>query len=195
MTTITIIRFDTVSDWLNSLDESYGRAKSAGWDFIITLRGGIDQFGRTDHRKAELYEVAANQIGVSSRTLQNYVSMSRSAVAKIAMDLDLDFSHANAAMGLNEEVARDLLTTAAEQGWEPARIRKEAWAHKNAIASHGIMRSGNGYGGAKNVANGHTTPDADTGNAIVNDAYYDEADGVERGRWMYCPHCGARIEL
>lgn len=27
MTTITIIRFDTVAEWLESLDESYGRAK------------------------------------------------------------------------------------------------------------------------------------------------------------------------
>lgn len=188
MTTITIIRFTTVSEWLSRLDDSYSRAKRAGWDFIVTLRDGIDQFGRTDHRKADLYELAANQIGVSARTLQNYVSMSRSVVASIAIDLDLDFNHANAALGLSEDVARDLLTTAAEQGWEPARVRKEAWAHKNALASHGNMRSRNGHGAATQFA-AHDTPDPDEGNAIVNDFYYDEGG---RGG-VYCPHCGARI--
>src|SRR5690606_22614811 len=102
-------RFADISDWLTRLDMSYTRLKAAGWDFILTLRAGVDQFSRTSHEKAELYELAGAQLGLSPRTLQNYVSLARSAVAQIAISLDLEFAYAHAALGLDEDVARDLL--------------------------------------------------------------------------------------
>lgn len=137
--TIVTVPYRDIAEWLACLDVSYTHLKATGWAFISTLRAGVDQFGRTDHRKAELYELAGNQLGVSARTLANYVSLSRSAVAEIAQSLDLDFAHAHAALGLDEDVARDILSTAAERGWEPAQVRREAWVRKQ--TSHIIVKS------------------------------------------------------
>jgi len=134
------VPYRNIADWLACLDASYLHLKATGWTFINTLRAGIDQFGRTDHAKADLYALAGNQLGVSPRTLANYVSLSRSAVAEIAQSLDLDFAHAHAALGLDEDIARDLLSTAAERGWEPAQVRKEAWVRKQST-SHIIVKS------------------------------------------------------
>lgn len=136
---LAVVPYRNIADWLACLDASYLHLKATGWTFINTLRAGIDQFGRTDHAKADLYALAGNQLGVSPRTLANYVSLSRSAVAEIAQGLDLDFAHAHAALGLEPDVARDILSTAAERGWEPAQVRREAWVRKQ--TSHNIVKS------------------------------------------------------
>lgn len=149
-TSSTIAVYRDIADWLTCLDIAYTHLKATGWTFIQTLRYGIDQFGRTDHRKAELYELAAAQLGVSPRTLANYVSLARSPVAEIAQGLELEFSHAHAALGLEPDAAHDLLSTAAEQGWEAAQVRREAWARKQ--ASHNNMRSDLNGNGATEIA-------------------------------------------
>lgn len=141
--------FVDVSDWLTQLDISYGRFRKAGWDFLLVLRGGIDQFGRTDHAKAELYDLASQQTGLSVNTLMTYVSTIRSPISPIAIELGLTFSHARAALGLEAEVANDILNKAAEQSWTPEQVSKEAWIKK---ASVGMSRRVNGKGATNNHA-------------------------------------------
>lgn len=122
--------FVDISDWLTQIDDSYSRFRAAGWEFIIKLRDGLDQFGRTNHAKMELYELASQQIGLTVNSLQTYASAARSPVASIAIELGLTFSHARAAIGLETDVAESILTDAAERGWTPEQVSKKAWIHK-----------------------------------------------------------------
>jgi len=123
--------FVDVSEWLFRLDNSYERAKSSMWDFVATLAAGINQFGRTDPRKMELYEMATQQIGLTVGTLQTYVSAVRSPVASLAIEKDLSFQHARAVLGLSPDVADDILSQAVAKGWTPEQTSREAWTQKN----------------------------------------------------------------
>lgn len=123
--------FVDVSEWLFRLDNSYERAKSSMWDFVATLAAGINQFGRTDPRKMELYEMASQQIGLTVGTLQTYVSAVRSPVASLAIEKDLSFQHARAVLGLAPDVADDILSQAVAKGWTPEQTSREAWTQKN----------------------------------------------------------------
>ena len=122
-----IICFIDVSDWLTQLDLAYARAKRAGWEFLFVLRAGVDQFGRNDPERMQMYENAATQLNLSVKTLQNYVSIVRNPVAQKAIELDLEIGHADAVLGLTEERAEDVLSQAAERGLTVAQTRYLAW--------------------------------------------------------------------
>lgn len=141
--------FIDIPDWLTQLDISYGRFRKAGWDFLLVLRAGVDQFGRTDHAKAELYELASQQTGLAVSTLITYVSTVRSPISPVAIELGLTFSHARAALGMEPEAANDLLTKAAENSWTPERVSQEAWISKASVRK---SRTPNGDGEASNHA-------------------------------------------
>jgi hypothetical protein len=64
----------TITDIAGQIVAEYEDYREAGWKYIMSLRNAVDQFGRTDHAKMELYEAVANQIGRSIKTLQNKVS-------------------------------------------------------------------------------------------------------------------------
>lgn len=133
--------FVDVSNWLDQLDRVYDNAKASMWHFAATLAAGIDQFGRTDPRKRELYEMASNQLGLTIGTLQTYVSAVRSPVASLAIEKDLSFQHARAVLGLAPEVADDLLDQAVANGWAPEKLGHEAWAKKNGLPSQRTLNS------------------------------------------------------
>jgi hypothetical protein len=133
--------FVDVSNWLDQLDRVYDNAKASMWHFAATLAAGIDQFGRTDPRKRELYEMASNQLGLTIGTLQTYVSAVRSPVANLAIEKDLSFQHARAVLGLAPEVADDLLDQAVANGWAPEKLGHEAWAKKNGLPSQRTLNS------------------------------------------------------
>lgn len=133
--------FVDVSNWLDQLDRVYDNAKASMWHFAATLAAGIDQFGRTDPRKRELYEMASNQLGLTIGTLQTYVSAVRSPVASLAIEKDLSFQHARAVLGLAPEVADDLLDQAVANGWAPEKLGHEAWAKKNGLPSQRTLSS------------------------------------------------------
>lgn len=178
MTTITIIHFATVSEWLSCLTEVYGEYQRSMWQFVVALRAGVDQFGRTSHEKADLYRLAAEQLQMSPKTVQNYVSASRKASTEYAIELGLEIGHAVAVLGLENDEAEAVLTEAAEQGLSVEATRHRAHVRKQDIPDVG-----------KRDYAAHGTPDTDEGNPLANDGYYDEG---ERGG-VYCPHCGARI--
>lgn len=125
--------FTDVSSWLDSLDQTYQRACHHGWEFIYILVAGLDQFGRTDHAKMELYELAHQQTGLSVKTLQDYASTARKPTTRLAIELGLEKGHAKAVLGLDNDEAEAVLTEAAEQGLSVestrwlARQRKDAY--------------------------------------------------------------------
>ena len=127
--------FIDVSSWLDKVGRTYDNAKMTMWDFVMTLAAGIDQFGRSDPKREELFDLAAQQTGLAATTLKTYVSAARSPVASIAIEKDLTFQHARAVLGLAEDVADDLLSQAVAGGWAPERLGHEAWAKKNVLPS------------------------------------------------------------
>lgn len=192
MTTITVSieqRFRDVSDWLTRLTNEFETAKHTYWQFIFDLRDGIDQFGRTDHGKMHLYELAAGQLGLSVKTVQNYVSAARSPLSATACDLGLEVWHLMAVLGLDIEVGHDLLSTAAEQGLTPSRTGQLAWVHKNPIPNTGNTQ--NGAHPTIEIAqpvmhqNGY-----DDAPPFANEPYYQESDRADTIARLVCPHCG-----
>lgn len=167
MTTITIIRFDDVSNWLACVESSYAAAQRSMWEFLLVLRAGVDQFGRTDHAKAELYEAAAVAIGRSAKTIQNYVSASRKPTTELAIELGLELGHAVAVLGLDNERAEGVLLEAAENG-----LSVEATRY---IAHRPIP----------DIGKSEFDPDNDPPTA--NREFYDQR--------IRCPHCGGMIEV
>lgn len=97
---------------------------------IDDIRWAIDNLCATHEEKEEFYEIASSQWGASVKTLRNYVSMARSPIARIAQERELTFDHANVVLGLDPEIAEDLLSSAAEQGWSSARLSQIAWGQK-----------------------------------------------------------------
>lgn len=179
MTTEIINRnrhYGDLSDWLTQLDAAYSMAKVAGWEFLFTLKAGIEQFGRSDHRRMEVYELAANQIGLNVRTLQNYVSVTRKGFTQMAVALDLDMGHANAVLGLDDEVAEDVLQLAAERGLSVAETRKLAWSHRN----HDNVRD-------VREPEEEEIPFSDPYSPLYTDG------GPVREVATHCPHCGGRL--
>lgn len=118
--------FTDVSGWLDNLDHSYQRACRAGWEFLYILVAGLDQFGRTDSRKMELYELAHVQTGLSIKTLQDYASTARKPSTRLAIELGLEKGHAKAVLGLDNDLAEAILTEAAEQGLSVESTRYRA---------------------------------------------------------------------
>lgn len=173
--------FTDVSCWLERLDHAYGRARLAGWEFIYILRAGVDQLGRTDHAKAELYELASAQVGLATRTLQTYVSAARSPNANIAIEMGLTFQHARAVLGLPEGVAESMLADAVAGGWEPERLSREAWVKKN--TSQRTLRSESSPPQASEIA---TDPyDAHP----LKDDYDEEPPFADRNGVLYGDDC------
>lgn len=104
--TTFVVHFDDVSAWLTELGSSYHNYQHSGWQFVTTLQAGIDQFGAN---KAELYEAAADQTDLSTKTLQNYVSMARKPSSKFAASNGLEIGHAVAVLGVEDLHAVPLL--------------------------------------------------------------------------------------
>lgn len=137
--------FVDVSDWLTRLDHSYERARLAGWEFLFILCSGLDQFGRTDPRKMELYELASQQTGLSVKTLQDYVSTARKPSTALAIELGLEKGHAKAVLGLDNDLAEAVLTEAAEQGLSVESTRWRARQYKEPYRDIPIIHPPNGH--------------------------------------------------
>lgn len=127
--------FVDVSSWLDKVGRTYDNAKMTMWDFVMTLAAGIDQFGRSDPKREELYELASHQLGLAIGTLKTYVSAARSPVASLAIEKDLTFQHARNVLGLPEDMADSLLSDAVAGGWSPERLGHEVWAKKKGLPS------------------------------------------------------------
>jgi len=127
----------TVEKWLVTLDQQYRRYKRAGWEFVFLLRDGIEALATNDNARANLYQDAADQLGLAVHTLQNYVSSARKPYAKLAFSLDLEIGHLDAVLGLEPEEAISALRYAAEHGLSIAQLRKYVWSNKTTVPDVG----------------------------------------------------------
>lgn len=119
------IDFIDVSDWLAQISDAYGAHVRAGWEFIDKLRDGIDRFGgQNRHGVAELYELASQQIGLTVKTLQNYVSLSRSFPPERRV-ADLGINHYMAVQGLPDGKQDEMLDKAVANGLSIELLRYE----------------------------------------------------------------------
>jgi len=123
----------TVEKWLIVLAQQYGRYKRAGWEFVFLLRDGIDALATNEHARANLYQDAADQLGLAVHTLQNYVSAARKPYAKLAYSLELEIGHLDAVLGLDAEEAYSALHHAAANRFTIAQLRKWVWDRRNSI--------------------------------------------------------------
>jgi hypothetical protein len=123
MTELIISPYRDPSDWLTQLGQTYNALRREGWRFLLCLRAGIDQFGRSDERRMQLYEAASEQLNLQVTTLQNYVSIARKEWVNTAINLGLELGHADAVKGLDDEQAEGFLVTAAEQKLSVAGLR------------------------------------------------------------------------
>ena len=153
------------------------------WDFVMTLATGIDQFGRTDPKRDELYDLAAQQTGLAVTTLRTYVSAARSPVASLAIEKDLSFQHARAVLGLSEDVADSLLSDAVANGWSAERLSQKAWVKRNGPPSQRTLTGNNPPPAANGIApcNGYRATDDIDDRAeclAASPAAYDHSDNV-----------------
>lgn len=166
--------FTDVSDWLQRLDRSNERANFAMWDFAVTLAAGVEQFGRTDARREELFVLASQQIGLSVGTLKTYASAARSPKAAMAIEKGLSFQHARAVLGLDEGSADYLLSQAVANGWPAERLGHEAWAKRNGLPSQRTLNSAPPVTQSNGIA--HDTPGRTISPASAYHRGYDDVD-------------------
>lgn len=139
---------DDESQWLVTLGELWQARTQAGWQFCRTLRDGVDKFSKR-RDKAELYELVANQTGLSTKTLMNLVSIARNENSELAEELGLDIAHADAVRSLFYDEAQALLTQAAEQSLTAdavkaiIRERRQATTSNAGTSSPSIPDAGN----------------------------------------------------
>lgn len=185
-TDIIIYRWASRGDCIRDIQLDCEMIRTRGWILADKVISAVAQFaGGGRAAITELYDDIEMHTGLKRQTLHNMVSTARKFPPSRRNE-SLTVSHHMALLGVEDDMAASLLDDAEAQNMSVRNLRRVA---------HGSM-NGNGFPtveSSENGQRGHTTPDADAGNAIVNDAYYDESDGVEQGRWMYCPHCGARI--
>jgi len=115
-----------LSEWLQALTELHALRTKAGWAFVDLLREGIDTFGGTEYEKAELYRLAGEQVGLTTKTLQNYCSISRKFPPERRPD-GVDIGHCDAVLGLDDGQADYLLSEAVAYGMSVARVRQLAY--------------------------------------------------------------------
>jgi hypothetical protein len=116
---------NSTSEWLAELSSAYEQYVESGWAFAQQLAAGA---GRTREERVWAYELAAAQLGISPKTVANYANTARSPVAHIAQELGLELGHGRAVLGLDSEIAGELLHMAGEAGWEPGQLAN--YAHR-----------------------------------------------------------------
>lgn len=156
------------SQWLVTLESLWTQHTTAGWQFVVTLRDGIDELGsKTD--KGTLYDLVANQCNVSAKRLQNLTSMARRASSMVAMELGLEIAHAEYVLGLTDTEAIAILNDAAEQRWTPAMVSAE-------VRNRRIQTTAAPHQDLPVVGNERHTDDEPPFARTANNPLYDEYD-------------------
>lgn len=125
MSTTTIDSFVDVSAWLTHIGTYYNIHIQAGWEFVDALRIGIEQFGGKNRAAvAELYDLASQHVGLAVRTLQNYVSISRSFPPDRRQP-ELGINHYIALQGLPEGQQDEFADMAVANGLSVEALRHE----------------------------------------------------------------------
>lgn len=125
MTTTTIDSFVDVSAWLTHIGTYYTIHLQSGWEFVDALRLGIEQFGGQNRAAvSELYDLASQHVGLAVRTLQNYVSISRTFPPERRQP-ELGINHYIALQGLPEGQQDEMADMAVANGLSVEALRHE----------------------------------------------------------------------
>ena len=160
---------DEESQWLVRLGDLWTARTQAGWQFVKELQTGIDSYSKR-RDKSELYELAANQTGLSTKTLMNYVSLARNENSALAEDLGLDIAHADVVRSLFFDEAQALLLQAAEQSLSADALKAIIRERRQAATA----APGTVIPDAGNVATDEDPPFANRGSVLYQDDEYDE---------------------
>jgi hypothetical protein len=109
-----------VGEWLFALDRLTSHWREVQWQIADLLREGIDRLS-TRHEIGQLYRLASETMGVSIKTLQNLVSISRRFPPELRVDA-LSPSFHMVVAGIEPESAREMLNRAAEEGWSRHKL-------------------------------------------------------------------------
>lgn len=125
MTTTTIDSFVDVSAWLTHIGTYYTIHIQSGWEFVDALRLGIEQFGGQNRGAvSELYDLASQHVGLAVRTLQNYVSISRTFPPERRQP-ELGINHYIALQGLPDGQQDEFAEMAVANGLSVEALRHE----------------------------------------------------------------------
>lgn len=125
MNATTIDKFIDVSSWLTHIGTYYNVHIQSGWEFVDALRLGIEQFGGQNRAAvSELYDLASQHVGLAVRTLQNYVSISRSFPPGRRQP-ELGINHYIALQGLPEGQQDEMADMAVANGLSVEALRHE----------------------------------------------------------------------
>lgn len=125
MNATTIDKFIDVSAWLTHIGTYYNVHIQSGWEFVDALRLGIEQFGGQNRAAvSELYDLASQHVGLAVRTLQNYVSISRSFPPGRRQP-ELGINHYIALQGLPEGQQDEMADMAVANGLSVEALRHE----------------------------------------------------------------------
>lgn len=125
MQVTTIDKFVDVSAWLTHIGTYYNVHIQSGWEFVDALRLGIEQFGGQNRAAvSELYDLASQHVGLAVRTLQNYVSISRTFPPGRRQP-ELGINHYIALQGLPEGQQNELADMAVANGLSVEALRHE----------------------------------------------------------------------
>lgn len=125
MTTTTIDSFVDVSAWLTHIGTYYTIHIQSGWEFVDALRLGIEQFGGQNRGAvSELYDLASQHVGLAVRTLQNYVSISRTFPPDRRQP-ELGINHYIALQGLPDGQQDEFAEMAVANGLSVEALRHE----------------------------------------------------------------------
>ena len=125
MNATTIDKFIDVSSWLTHIGTYYNVHIQSGWEFVDSLRLGIEQFGGQNRAAvSELYDLASQHVGLAVRTLQNYVSISRSFPPGRRQP-ELGINHYIALQGLPEGQQDEMAHLAVANGLSVEALRHE----------------------------------------------------------------------
>lgn len=117
-------RFQTISEWIDSVSTLYNLFKIISWEIADELKLGIDLFGKRiteGNQTIDLVDTVAEQIGVSAKTIQNWISVSRK-FPKESRPEDVPMYHCVKLLGAEPGVAEQILHEAKAYGWSAEQI-------------------------------------------------------------------------
>ena len=122
-----------LSSLTDELSKLWAAHLNYGWRFLFCLRDRLDELKEelgTQYKEQELLQQIGAALDMKPKTLWNKVNVARKPWAYLAHDLALTIGHGDAVLGLDDEVAEDLLQRAAEQLWTVSELRREVYMSK-----------------------------------------------------------------
>ncbi len=182
----TFYAFDDKAQWMRSVCDTARAANTLQWDVAYILMDGRSQFRLSPDEWADAKREIADQLGYNQKTIENWLSVARKWPINRREDLgveDVPFSVLAETIGLDDDDADALATTAAEQTWTVGQMRAEIAGRRNPVPDAGNV-NGNGYSNAGHTPSLRQPTVQCVGNAEQDAEQLSEAFGEEYMRDM-----------